>query len=399
MRPEVMDVHRAGKIMGEESVVRVTDDESVVRAPRAEAPDVYFEAVRARDARFDGLFVYAVSSTRVYCKPSCPSRRPRRERVSFFASCEEAEAGGFRACKRCLPREASAQDPSSEMVLRVCTLIEARAGEAVSLEELGAELGLSPHHLQRTFKRLTGVTPRQYAAARRLKRFKSEVRAGRGVTEAMYESGYGSSSRLYELASRRLGMTPASYQRGGKGMSISYTTVGCALGRLLVAATERGVCSVQFGDTEGELEAALAAEYPAAELRRDGARLDEFVGALLRHVEGGESKLDLPLDVRATAFQSRVWEELRRIPYGETRSYADVAASLGRPAATRAVARACATNPVALVTPCHRVVRGDGNLSGYRWGVERKRALLAREAAHSTSEETEAQQALFTHAG
>ena len=346
---------------------------------RSEGPDAYFEAVRARDASFDGAFVYAVSSTRVYCKPSCPSRRPRRERVSFFASCDEAEAGGFRACKRCAPRESVARDATSALVLRVCGMIDAREGERVSLEELGAELKLSPHHLQRTFKRATGVTPRQYAAARRLKRFKSEVKAGRGVTEAIYESGYGSSSRLYEQASRRLGMTPASYRRGGKGMSISYTTIDCALGRLLVAATERGVCSVQFGETEGELEAALASEYPAAELRRDGARLDEFVGALLGHLEGGGAVPDLPLDVRATAFQSQVGEVLRRIPYGETRSYAEVAAGLGRPTATRAVARACATNPVALVTPCHRVVRGDGSLSGYRWGVERKRALLARE--------------------
>jgi AraC family transcriptional regulator, regulatory protein of adaptative response / methylated-DNA-[protein]-cysteine methyltransferase len=375
MRPEVMSVRRVEKALSDES------------APRGGEDDVYFRAVLARDARFDGLFFYAVSSTRVYCKPSCSSRRPRRERVSFYASCEEAEAGGFRACKRCAPRATSSREASAAFVLRVCALIDARGGEPVSLEELGAEAGLSPHHLQRTFKRLTGVTPRQYAAARRLVRFKSEVRAGRGVTEAMYESGYGSSSRLYELASQRLGMTPASYRRGGKGMSISYTTADCELGRLLVAATERGICSVQFGDTEEELEAALAAEYPAAELRRDGVRLDEFVGALLRHVEGGEPRLDLPLDVRATAFQSRVWEELRRIPYGETRSYAEVAASLGRPTATRAVARACATNPLALVTPCHRVVRGDGSLSGYRWGVERKRALLARERTASREDD------------
>ncbi|HEX8556540.1 MAG TPA: bifunctional DNA-binding transcriptional regulator/O6-methylguanine-DNA methyltransferase Ada [Pyrinomonadaceae bacterium] len=357
----------------------VEQDKDINQELRGIEPEIYWEAVRARDERFDGLFVYAVRSTGIYCKPSCPSRRPRRVHVSFFAACAEAEAGGFRACKRCLPREASPPAPSVEMALRVCALIEAREGEPAPLEELGREVGASPHHVQRTFKRVTGITPRQYAAALRLRQFKAKVREGRGVTEALYESGYGSSSRLYERVSERLGMTPARYRRGGKGMSISYTTVGCDMGRLLVAATERGVCSVQFGDDDGELEAALAAEYPAAELSREPSRLDDFVNALLGHLDGRPSRLDLPLDVRATAFQSRVWEELRRIPYGETRSYAEVARSLGRPTATRAVARACATNPVALVTPCHRVVRGDGSPSGFRWGVGRKRALLARE--------------------
>jgi AraC family transcriptional regulator, regulatory protein of adaptative response / methylated-DNA-[protein]-cysteine methyltransferase len=364
-------------------------DERIVEELRAIEPDVYWSAVLAGDARFDGLFVYAVRSTGVYCKPSCPSRRPRRAQVSFFASCEEAEAVGFRACRRCLPREPSAADPSVELVLRVCALIEARGGELVSLEELGERERVSPHHLQRTFKKVTGITPRQYAAAHRLKLFKSNLKGGRGVTEAMYEAGYGSSSRLYEGASRQLGMTPATYGRGGGGARINFATVGCALGRLLVAATERGVCSVQFGDSDAELEAALAEEYPAAVVTRGGARLEEFVRALLGHLEGRETSLDLPTDVRATAFQSRVWEELRRIPYGETRSYSQVAAALGEPKSVRAVARACASNPVALVTPCHRVVRGDGGLSGYRWGVERKRALLAREreGAHANSRE------------
>lgn len=354
-------------------------DREVGRELRDIEPGVYWEAVRSGDGRFDGLFVYAVRSTGVYCKPSCPSRRPRRGQVSFFSSCEEAEAGGFRACRRCQPRAPRGHDPSAETVMRVCAHIEAREGEAVTLEELGRAVGSSPHHVQRTFKRLTGITPRQYASALRLRRFKAKVKEGRGVAEALYDSGYGSSSRLYERVSERMGMTPASYRRGGRGMSIIYTTAGCDLGRLLVAATERGVCSVRFGDTDMELEAELAAEYPAAELRRDGGRLDDFVGALLRHLGGSVAALELPLDVRATTFQSRVWEELRRIPYGETRSYAEVARSLGRPTATRAVARACAANPVALVNPCHRVVRGDGGLSGYRWGVGRKRALLARE--------------------
>jgi AraC family transcriptional regulator of adaptative response/methylated-DNA-[protein]-cysteine methyltransferase len=344
-------------------------------------PDIYWQAVETRDARFDGIFLYAVRSTKIYCKPSCPSRRPRRTQVSYFAACADAEAEGFRACRRCLPREPRASDRRVETVLRVCRAIEARGGEPLSLEELGAELKLSPHHLQRTFKNFTGITPRQYAAAHRLKQFKAGIARGRGVTEAMYESGYGSSSRLYEGAARQLGMTPATYRRGGKGMNINYTIADSPLGRLLVATTERGVCSVQFSDRDGELEAALAAEYPAAHVSRGGTELDDSVRAVLLRLDGSSSAPDLPLDLHATSFQLRVWEELRRIPYGETRSYKDVAASLGQPTATRAVAGACAANPVALVTPCHRVVRGDGSLSGYRWGVERKRALLERERA------------------
>lgn len=368
-------------------------DKRISRELRAIEPDIYKEAVRARDGRFDGIFVYAVRSTGIYCKPSCPSRRPRPGQVSFYASCEEAEAGGFRACLRCLPREPAAPDPAVEMVLRVCSLIEARGGDAVTLVELGEELGASPHHVQRTFKGVTGITPRQYASALRLKGFKSKIREGWGVTGAMYESGYGSSSRLYEGASRQLGMTPATYRRGGEGMEISYTVVECSLGRLLVAATRRGVCSVQFGDADEELERALLDEYPRAEIERGGARLDVWVETLLRHLDGRELSLDLPLDVRATAFQSRVWEELHKIPRGETRSYKEVAEGMGQPSATRAVAGACAANPLALVTPCHRVVRGDGASSGYRWGVERKRALLALERDGGGGEDGEAEAA------
>lgn len=343
--------------------------------------DVYWQALEARDARFDGVFVYGVRSTGVYCKPSCPSRRPRREKVEFFGGREEAEASGFRACLRCKPRDAAAPDPRAELVLRVCRRIEEREGTAPSLEELGAEAGVSPHHLQRTFKSLTGITPRQYAAALRLKLFKSRVKEGEEVTAAMYDAGYGSSSRLYEKASERLGMTPATYRRKGRGMKINYATAGSHLGRMLVAATERGVCSVQLGDGDEELEAALRAEYPAAEITRDETRLGDAVEGLLRHLEGSQPDLSLPLDLQATAFQQRVWEELRRIPYGSTRSYAEVAEAIGRPTATRAVARACATNPVALVTPCHRVVRAGGEPGGYRWGVGRKKRLLEQERA------------------
>jgi AraC family transcriptional regulator of adaptative response/methylated-DNA-[protein]-cysteine methyltransferase len=362
-------------------VFGVTNDQKILSELRALEREVYWQAVGTRDARFNGVFVYGVRSTSVYCKPSCASRRPRREKVEFFGALEEAEAAGFRACLRCKPREAAAPDPRAELVLRVCRRIEEREGATPSLEELGAESGVSPHHLQRTFKSLTGITPRQYAAALRLRLFKSRVREGADLTAAIYDAGYGSSSRLYESASERLGMTPATYRRKGKGMKITYAIADSRLGRLLVAATGRGVCSVQLGDADEELEAALAAEYPAAEISRDEARLGDTIEGILRHLEGSRPDLGLPLDLQATAFQLRVWEELRRIPYGSTRSYAEVAEAIGRPTATRAVARACATNPVALVTPCHRVVRTGGALGGYRWGVGRKERLLEQERA------------------
>ena len=364
----------------------MTQDQKILRELRAIEKEVYWQALEARDARFNGVFVYGVSSTGVYCKPSCPSRRPRRQKVEFFQTREEAESSGFRACLRCKPRDAAAPDPRAELVLHVCRQIEEREGVAPSLEELGAELGVSPHHLQRTFKSLTGITPRQYAAALRLKLFKSRVKEGVDVTAAMYDAGYGSSSRLYEHASKRLGMTPATYRRKGKGMNINYAIADSQLGRLLVAATERGVCSVQLGDGDEELGAALRAEYPAANIERDETRLGDTVASLLRHLEGAEPSLGLPLDLQATAFQLRGWEELRRIPYGSTRSYAEVAEAIGQPTATRAVARACATNPVALVTPCHRVVHTGGALGGYRWGVGRKERLLEQERKGAASE-------------
>ncbi len=354
-------------------------DQDILHELRTIEADIYWQAVEAKDARFNGIFVYGVRSTGIYCKPSCPARRPRREQVAFFADCATAERSGFRACLRCQPRaNAVLRDPRVEMVLRVARAIEAHAGTP-SLAELGAELNVSPHHLQRTFKSVTGITPRQYAAAHRLKQFKASVKDGAAVTGAIYEAGYGSSSRLYENAAAQLGMTPATYHRGGKGMNINYTIVDSYLGRLLVAATERGVCAVQFGDTDDELAAALAAEYPAASISRADTGLSEWVAALLRHLDGAQPALDLPLDLQATAFQTRVWAELRRIPYGTTRAYKEIAAAIGQPTATRAVARACATNPVALVTPCHRVVRGDGQRGGYRWGLARKETLLAQE--------------------
>jgi AraC family transcriptional regulator of adaptative response/methylated-DNA-[protein]-cysteine methyltransferase len=343
--------------------------------------EVCWNAVQRRDARFNPIFVYSVRSTGIYCKPSCPSRRPRREQVEFFASSKDAESGGFRACLRCKPQRADDYDPQLETVKRACRLIEDHAEGALSLSELSAQLNISPYHLQRTFKKVMGVTPRGYATAHRMSQFKSRIREGESVIDAMYNAGYGSSSRLYEKADSELGMTPAVYHRGGEGMFISYAVVECALGRLLVARTERGLCAVRLGDTDEELEAVLFAEFPTAEIRRDDAALSEWIKALLQYLDGQQMSPDLPLDVKATAFQRRVWEELRRIPYGSTNSYSDIARAIGQPTATRAVARACAANPVALVTPCHRVIREDGNPGGYRWGLERKQKLLAQEQA------------------
>jgi AraC family transcriptional regulator of adaptative response/methylated-DNA-[protein]-cysteine methyltransferase len=357
----------------------MNDDGNILRELHTVQEDVYWQSVLAKDAAFNGIFVYGVRSTGIYCKPTCPSRRPRREQVAFFASSTEAETNGFRACLRCKPQESVAIDPRVEMVLRVCQAIESQEEGVVSLDALGAELGLSPHHLQRTFKSVTGITPRQYGAAHRLKQFKSRIKEGEDVTTAMYDAGFGSSSRLYEKASERLGMTPATYRRRGKGMNINYTTVESHLGRLLVAATERGVCSVQFGERDEELEAALHAEYQSASIRRDATHLSGLIEELLRHLDGSQPDLALPLDLQATAFQLRVWDELRRIPYGTTVSYGQVAAAIGQPTATRAVASACARNPVALVTPCHRVIRESGEPGGYRWGLKRKEKLLELE--------------------
>lgn len=338
-----------------------------------------WQAVLARDVSFDGTFVYAVRSTGIYCRPSCPARRPRREQVLFFLLPEAAEQAGFRSCQRCCPTSATARDPQAELVQHVCHYIEANLESSLTLASLSEQVSMSPHYLQRTFKRIMGITPRQYTEARRLVWLKAQLKEGQPVTTSLYETGYGSSSRLYERASAQLGMTPATYRRGGKGMHIGYTIVDCPLGRLLVAATQRGVCAISLGDSDGELEAALLVEYPAAEIHRDEAELNQWVSTLLSHLSGWQLHLNLPLDIQATAFQWQVWQELQAIPYGSTRSYSEIAQSLGHPKATRAVARACATNPVALVIPCHRVVREDASLGGYRWGLKRKQALLAQE--------------------
>lgn len=337
-----------------------------------------WQKVVAKDRSADGSFVFAVSSTGIYCRPSCPSRRPRRENVSFFSVAEAAERGGFRACRRCHPRDAAVKDPQVVMAQAVCRLIDKNDGEPLTLAALSEQLGVSAFHLQRTFKTVMGITPAQYAESARLDRFKSNVREGQAITGAIYEAGYSSSSRLYESAASRLGMTPATYGKRGRGVSINYTVADCELGKLLVAATVKGICSVKLGYTEADLIADLRAEFSAADIQQESASLAEAVQSVAASLKTGAHP-DLPLDIKASAFQRQVWEQLRSIPFGETRSYAQVAAAIGKPTAVRAVARACATNPVALVIPCHRVIREDKSLGGYRWGLERKRQLLRNE--------------------
>jgi AraC family transcriptional regulator, regulatory protein of adaptative response / methylated-DNA-[protein]-cysteine methyltransferase len=346
-----------------------------------------WNAVAAHDKNADGLFVYGVKSTGVYCRPSCPSRRPRRDRVTFYETTEAARRAGFRACLRCRPDQtAMAADPWVDKIRRACVYLSNVDGHP-SLANLAARLGGSPYHLQRNFKRLVGVSPREFAEACRLGKVKRGLRQSGDVTGAMIDAGYGSSSRFYERAAPKLGMAPSVYKRGGVGMQINYTIVDSpndALGRLLVAATPRGVCAVAMGSDDGELTRSLAREYPAAAISADAGTLGASTRAIVAHLAGREPRLDLPLDVQATAFQWQVWQALAAIPYGETRTYGEVAAAIGRPGAVRAVARACATNPVAVAIPCHRVLPAAGGTGGYRWGAERKKALLAREERRRT---------------
>ncbi|HEX6161070.1 MAG TPA: bifunctional DNA-binding transcriptional regulator/O6-methylguanine-DNA methyltransferase Ada [Thermoanaerobaculia bacterium] len=332
--------------------------------------DTAWNAVLQRDRAFDGRFVLAVTSTRIYCRPSCPARKPRRENVRFYASNAEAEQAGFRACMRCLPTET----PLAE---RVRAVLDERTDEKVTLDDLARAVNASPHHLQRAFKRQFGLSPKEYLGARRAERLKQQLQEGKDVTTATYEAGYGSSSRLYSQANARLGMTPATYRKRGRGMHIRFTTVTTDLGELLVGMTERGVCAVYLSDDAQELERTLHEEFANATIER--ADLGEAIAKIVRQLEEHAPTIDLPVDVQATAFQLRVWDALRKIPYGETRTYAEVAEAIGEPKAVRAVASACAKNQVAVVIPCHRVVRGDGTSGGYRWGSERKRKLLERE--------------------
>jgi AraC family transcriptional regulator, regulatory protein of adaptative response / methylated-DNA-[protein]-cysteine methyltransferase len=346
---------------------------------RSTSQDMRWQAVVNRDASQDGRFVFAVATTGIFCRPSCPARRPRRENVTFFAGTVEAEKAGFRACLRCRPK-ATGGTPQIEMVRAVCRFIEQHLEEPISLARLGSEFQLSPFHLQRTFKAVLGVTPRAYAESCRLNHLKQNLRAGHNVTRAMYDAGYSSSSRLYERTASQLGMTPDKYRRGAIAAPIRYTVTDSPFGRLLIAATDKGICAIQFAESDDELEHGLKHEFPFASRRRDDLGMQKWKDQLLRRMRGQRLHTNLPLDIQATAFQRRVWTYLQSIPFGATRSYGEVAKGIGHPTATRAVARACATNPVAIAIPCHRVVRGTGEMGGYRWGSDRKKALLRMES-------------------
>jgi AraC family transcriptional regulator of adaptative response/methylated-DNA-[protein]-cysteine methyltransferase len=342
-----------------------------------------WQAVIERDRSLDGAFVFAVSSTGVFCRPSCPARRPRRENVAFFEHATAAEKAGYRACLRCRPKAVDG-NPQSTLVRAICRYIEQhvvdqQVEERLTLNLLARQFRRSPFHLQRTFKAALGVSPKAYIDACRLRRVKQNLQAGHDVTTSLYAAGYGSSSRLYERTSAQLGMTPEKYRRGAMAAVVRFTIAPSPLGRMLIAATDKGICAIQFADSDRELQQGLMREFPFAVRRRDDAALGQWKLGLGRLIDGQDSHPSLPLDIRATAFQRRVWEHLQRIPRGETQSYSAVAKKLGMPKATRAVARACATNPVAIAIPCHRVVREDGELGGYRWGIERKEQLLAME--------------------
>lgn len=337
-----------------------------------------WNAVLARDPSRDGDFVFGVSSTGVYCRPSCAARRPRRENVRFFAGPEAAEQAGYRACLRCHPRARSG-NPKADSVKAICRFIEQHLDESLTLQRLGKEFQQSRFHLQRRFRAALGITPREYADSCRLRTLKRNLQAGDSVTRAMYDAGYGSSSRLYERTASQLGMTPDKYRRGAIAATIRYACTESPLGRMLVAATDRGICSIQFGRSDSELMEGLRREFPFAARKGDEGALQPWIRSLLRNMQGKDLDSALPLDIRATAFQRRVWRYLQSIPLGTTKSYGQVAKAIGRPTACRAVARACATNPVAVVIPCHRVVREDGSTGGYRWGIERKKALLEME--------------------
>jgi AraC family transcriptional regulator, regulatory protein of adaptative response / methylated-DNA-[protein]-cysteine methyltransferase len=334
--------------------------------------------VLARDASAAGRFVYGVQSTGIYCRPGCPSRRPARNHVRFFASCEEAEAAGFRACLRCEPsRRGERTDSHSDAVRRAAQILRERAREPISLDALARSVGLSRFALLRGFQRVLGVTPSEFARAQRHELFRSELRhTSNSVTDAAYAAGYGSSSRLYENAAGTLGMRPSTMKAHGAGETIRWSTADSPLGCMLVAATERGLCAVLFADSDRQAELELKARFAKAKLRRDDAGLGEAVRVVLSHITESASAASLPFDVRATSFQHRVWEALRAIPRGETRTYSQIAQTIGAPKAVRAVGAACGANPLAIVVPCHRAVGSDGRLHGYRWGLERKQRLL-----------------------
>ncbi|QDU39940.1 Bifunctional transcriptional activator/DNA repair enzyme Ada [Maioricimonas rarisocia] len=347
-------------------------------ATATRSDDDRWQAVLNRDPAADGMFYYAVRTTGIYCRPVCTARRPNRSNVEFFESAPEAERHGYRSCLKCRPHEAVS--PLPEAVLTACRTIDA-ADAPPSLEDLGRKVGLSPGHLHRLFRSTIGMTPRQYAEAGRAERFRRRLQQREPVTHALHAAGYQSASTLYESAGETLGMTPAHYRNGGTGESIRAAVVRCSLGWIAVAATERGVCMVEPGDDSAELESLVTSRFPNAEVDGNDDQFRQWVSQLVSCVDGLDDGQQLPLDLKGTVFQRRVWTLLRSIPPGTTITYTELAKKLGKPTAARAVASACAANQLAVVVPCHRVVRSDGSLSGYRWGVERKRELLDRESS------------------
>jgi AraC family transcriptional regulator, regulatory protein of adaptative response / methylated-DNA-[protein]-cysteine methyltransferase len=342
--------------------------------------DALWQACIARDRAYDGRFIIGVRTTGIYCRPSCPARKPRRENVQFFAAPEIARQAGFRACKRCRPDRETLRDPAAERALSICHYIRSATDEAITLARLGKRFSLSPAHLQRVFKQYIGLSPLEYAEAVRMDQLRLALRQGASVTDAIYASGFSSSSRVYERAARAIGMTPRRYRERGRGEHIRYSIVPTQLGQLLVGSTDKGICAVQLGDDQEALAHLLQEEFSAADITRDDEAHAEWVRGVVAIAEGRAPDVSLPLDVRGTAFQMQVWRALRKIPRGETRTYTEIARSIGRPEAVRAVANACGANPTALVVPCHRVVQSDGGLGGYHWGVERKRQLLGAES-------------------
>jgi AraC family transcriptional regulator, regulatory protein of adaptative response / methylated-DNA-[protein]-cysteine methyltransferase len=361
------------------------------QGPRAgDVPDRAWRAIMNRDA--GGDFVYGVSTTGIYCRPSCPSRQPRRNHVQVFVAAAEAEMAGYRPCKRCDPNLDAAPARAEALVRRACAYIDANPSGPVRLADIARAANASPGHLQRVFTRVLGISPRAYCEAKRESRLRHELRHGRPVGRAVYDAGYGSSRPVYGRVGSPLGMAPATYKKGGNGAMIRYAVIDAPIGRVLIAATERGLCSVRMGDDKAALVSELKNEFPAARIEHDEALIKKWVDDVRDVLNGSGEPSSIPLDVQATAFQRRVWEALRRIPSGETRSYSEIAGEIGSPHAARAVGRACATNPVAVIVPCHRVVRSGGGESngatdsGYRWGIERKRALLEQERSRATAE-------------
>jgi len=342
-------------------------------------------ALASRDRSAAGAFVYAVRTTGVYCRPGCASRPPRPENVAFYPTPAAAETAGFRPCKRCRPSEGSVGERHVAAIGRACALIRARDA-LPSLTELADAAGISRFHFHRVFKEITGATPREWGKAYRLGRFAARLDAGESVAEAVYASGFGASSRAYEAAPGGLGMTPGARRHGGRGETIRFTTVETGLGWALVAATGRGICMTALGDERAALEAELRRRFPAALIWPADAALTAWAERIVQFITRPDAQPDLPLDIRGTAFQAQVWRALQKIPPGQTASYSEIAAALGRPRAVRAVAQACANNKLAVLVPCHRVVRSDGDLAGYRWGIERKRALIAREREAADAE-------------